>query len=287
MSKNFEQLIEFVINDEEDKARELFHDIVVAKSRQIYEEMMEAEEVVETEEDDEEMMEADEADDDQEEVEESMGGDAADDLIDDVEMEEEGMTMEDDVEFDDEAEEDGHDLTKDMEAGHDEDRDEAELEDRVVDLEDKLDELMAEFEGMMGGDSDTSDMGSDDMGDGDDFGPEEGGDAIEMDDTEEMMSENVTLDKAPAPKTSEESFVNKKSTVAANSGKAGMEGAPVKMTGDTAQGRPAPSTKDLPEAGKFKNVPGKGGSNAKLDAAPRPMTSQATGVNTRTPFPKG
>ena len=73
MSKNFEQLIEFVINDEEDKARELFHDIVVAKSRQIYEEMMDDEEVVEAAEDDEEMMEADEADDDQEEVEESMG----------------------------------------------------------------------------------------------------------------------------------------------------------------------------------------------------------------------
>jgi hypothetical protein len=193
------------------------------------------------------------------------------------------MTMEDDAEFDDEAEEEGEDVTKDLEAEHDD----ADLEDRVVDLEDKLDELMAEFEGMMGGDSDTSDMGDMDMGDGDDFGPEEGGDAIEMDDTEEMMSENVTLDKAPAPKTSEESFVNKKSTVAANSGKAGMEGAPVKMTGDTAQGRPAPSTKDLPEAGKFKNVPGKGGSNAKLDAAPKPVTSQATGVNTKTPFPKG
>ena len=36
----FEQLIEYVINDEEDKARELFHDIVVEKSREIYEELM-------------------------------------------------------------------------------------------------------------------------------------------------------------------------------------------------------------------------------------------------------
>ena len=36
----FEQLIEYVINDEEQKARELFHDIVVAKSREIYESMM-------------------------------------------------------------------------------------------------------------------------------------------------------------------------------------------------------------------------------------------------------
>ena len=36
----FEQLIEYVINDEDQKARELFHDIVVAKSREIYESLM-------------------------------------------------------------------------------------------------------------------------------------------------------------------------------------------------------------------------------------------------------
>ena len=33
----FEQLIEYVINDDEAKARELFHDLVVEKSRAIYE----------------------------------------------------------------------------------------------------------------------------------------------------------------------------------------------------------------------------------------------------------
>ena len=36
----FEQLIEYVINDDEQKARELFHDIVVEKSREIYENLM-------------------------------------------------------------------------------------------------------------------------------------------------------------------------------------------------------------------------------------------------------
>ena len=44
----FEQLIEYVINDDEAKARELFHDIVVEKSRAIYEEMMEEEQEEET-----------------------------------------------------------------------------------------------------------------------------------------------------------------------------------------------------------------------------------------------
>jgi hypothetical protein len=43
----------------------------------------------------------------------------------------------------------------------------------------------------------------------------------------------------------------------------------------------------LPEAGKFKNIPGKGTSNSKLDSAPKPVTALASGVNTKTPFPKG
>jgi hypothetical protein len=41
-----------------------------------------------------------------------------------------------------------------------------------------------------------------DMGDGDGFGPDEGGDAIEMDDTAEMepgMMEAITLKAAPKP----------------------------------------------------------------------------------------
>ena len=112
-----------------------------------------------------------------------------------------------------------------------------------------------------------------------------------MDDTQafapEMMEENVKLDAAPKPTTTEPAGTNTKSTVAFNSGAKGMEGAPVKMTGDTAQGRSAPKSGDLPEAGQFKNVPGKGGSNAKLAAAPKPVTAQASGVNTKTPFPKG
>ena len=42
MTSKFEQLIEYVINDEEAKAKELFHDIVVEKSREIYENLMNA-----------------------------------------------------------------------------------------------------------------------------------------------------------------------------------------------------------------------------------------------------
>ena len=60
----FEQLIEYVINDDEQKARELFHDIVVEKSREIYENLMaeEAEEDLDESKDEEELDEAAEED---------------------------------------------------------------------------------------------------------------------------------------------------------------------------------------------------------------------------------
>jgi hypothetical protein len=79
---------------------------------------------------------------------------------------------------------------------------------------------------------------------------------------------------------------NNKSVVAFNSGAKGMAASPVRMTGDTAQGRSAPKTGDLPQAGQFKNVPGKGSANSKLAAAPKPTTAQASGVNTKSPVGK-
>ena len=290
MTSKFEQLIEYVINDEEAKAKELFHDIVVEKSREIYENLMqeEEEELDEAEELDEESdAERDDhaekagkkvaKDIEYDEMHEDIGGDASDDLIDDVEAEEQGMQEdESDAEFDDAAEEDGEEFTHDIEQDHDE----GDIEDRVVDLEDKLDELMAEFESMMGGEEHSDSVSDID-----------GGDALEMDDTDtaefsdDQMMENVTLDKVPAPKHGDDG-ANNKSVVAFNSGAKGMQGSPVKMTGDTAQGRSAPKTGDLPEAGTFKNVPGKGGANSKLSAAPKPVTAQASGVNTKSPVGK-
>ena len=261
----FEQLIEYVINDEDKKAQELFHDIVVAKSREIYESMM----------DEEQGEELDEGTDDIEEG--AMGGDAADSLIDDVEMEEESdINMEgeeDDMGSDDMG---GDDMAADM-GGDDMGGDEAATKDDIMNLEDKLDELMAQFEDM--------------MGNGDDMGPEEGGDAIEMDDTEEMddqmgMMEALQLKAAPKPVTSEEGNTNKKSTVAANSGARGAMAKPV-HTGANEGGHHDTSayrntTKDLgvtptQDAGK----------GAFKTAAPKPTMTQASGVNNKSPLPGG
>lgn len=169
----FEALIEHIINDEEEAARELLHDIVVQTSRQIYNEMAAEDE-------------HEEEDEEKEEVEEGAfgeaGGDMSDDMIDDVEADEEGISM------DDAGNELGDEMGMDDEAGDMEDGEEGEdeLEDRVVDLEAALDELKAEFDQLMGQEMNEPehsdmDMGSDDMGDmdmgGDDMGmgmPKEG-----------------------------------------------------------------------------------------------------------------
>ena len=284
MTTKFEQLIEYVINDEEAKAKELFHDIVVEKSREIYENLMNEEELDEesdAEEDDhaeraaKEVKKDIEYDDEKDRTDETYEEEG---IMGEVEAEEEGMQMEDDAEFDDEAEEDGKEMTHDMEAGHDE---EGNIEDRVVDLEDKLDELMAEFESLMGGDGIESDLAGEE-------GDEIEGDAMAADDTmafdtDESMMENVTLAAAPKPVTTEPAGTNTKSTTAFNSGAAGMASSPVKMTGDTAQGRPAPKTGEL--IGKVQNTPATG--NKTLSPATKPVTTQAAGVNTKTPFPKG
>ena len=183
MTNKFEQLIELFIAEDEAAAKDLFHEIVVEKSRDIYESLTDEDQVEETAEVDEDAVE------EAEEIEESdfdeaeLGGDAADDMIDDIEADEEGLSMEDD-----DAEE--------------------EIEDRVVDLEDALDELKAEFEALMGGDDAADDDAMDmdmDMGD-EEEGEEEEGEEEEMEsafeESEEMVREYT--EKAPAPVTSEE-----------------------------------------------------------------------------------
>jgi hypothetical protein len=276
----FEQLIEYVINDEDAKARELFHDIVVAKSREIYENLMQ-------EEADEDLDEAAEEDLDESEEEEdleegAMGGDASDDLIDNIEADEEqDMSMEGE-DMDDGDMDDG-DMADDMggdDMGDDMGGTEPASKDDILNLEDKLDQLMAEFEDLMGGD---------DMGDGDGFGPEEGGDAIEMDDTGEMqpgMMEAISLKAAPKPVTGEQGDYSK-SPVAANAGAKGPIGSTVKPVHagtegggkHDAAGAYSNQTKDL--IGDFQNKAGASMKGQK--PATKPHLAQATGVNTKSP----
>ena len=187
----FEEMLERLINEDKAGAEELFHEIVVEKSRSIYENLL-AEEY----EEDEEVEEADhdeEDEDDDEEVSEdfdldefevaeeepenpmaAIGGDETDDLEMDISMGDEGGEMD-------------MDMDMDMDMG---DEGEEELEDRVVDIEDALDELKAEFEKMMSGDEDAdSDIDDMDDAEADNMDDTEADDMDDMDDMDDEGEE--------------------------------------------------------------------------------------------------
>ena len=266
-NKKFEQLIDLIINENEEQAKALFHDIVVEKSREIYESMMDEDGMGGT----------------------NMGGQVGD-LLDEIGAEEQGMTEEeDDLEFGD----DGDDEVVDLEMGDEEGGEEG-LEDRVVDLEDKLDQLMAEFEEIMGGgdEGDMDDMGDDDMGDDDMGGDDMGGDDM-GDEEDQAMMEAIALKNVQGlygSKIGGDNGVQTKSTSLANSGQAGMDSRPVKFSG-AAESVPtspkAPSnygTKgetQVKGAGSFKNAPAQ--AKQSLEKAPAPTKTQASGVNTKSP----
>ncbi|CAB4164064.1 hypothetical protein UFOVP1146_420 [uncultured Caudovirales phage] len=271
----FEQLVEYVINDDEAKAKALFHDIVVEKSREIYEDLMQ----------------------DEEGVEEDLGGDPADQLINDVEADETGMTEEEDEEED--ADDAGADIDAQAddfgdeeggEFGDEEGGEEPATKDDILNLEDKLDQLMAEFEELLDTENGDMDADMDDMGD-EELAPDAGGDAYAVDDTSEFdneeLAEAVNLKAAPKPVTSEEGNTYKKSPVAANAGAKGALAKPVSSGANDGGRHDAPgvygnSSKEL--IGKVGNSPA--GATQRLTPATKPHLAQATGVNTKSPVSK-
>ena len=165
----FEQLLDYIVNEEHDKANELFHEIVVEKSREIYENLI-AEEADEEEMDeaaDEEMDEA--ADEEMDEDADEEMDESADEEMDEAADEEadESMDLEDSymMDGDDEmggmgGEPGGLEKTDDLEG--DIAADEEDVEFNVRDAIEKLEAALAAMNGE-GGD-DMGDMG-DDMGD--------------------------------------------------------------------------------------------------------------------------
>ena len=281
----FEEMLERLVNEDKEGAQDLFHEIVVEKSRDIYESLLEAdlddEEVDETtdeevdESDDEEVDESDD-----EEVDESDDDEVNEDFdLDEFEVEADPMAMGGD-ETDDmlgsmgmDGDEGGMD---DMEMGDDDDE---EIEDRMDDMEDALDELKAEFEKMMSGDDadDEGDMDMDMDMDAGDEGDEEKDESFNLESTDDEVeeSEEETDESAKSDTETMREYVEKinatmgdnganaKSIVAgkndmggtsANIAKGGDGGA-----GGTAGGLSQPSTKE-DNAGNV-NVPGAKGAS--------------------------
>lgn len=248
-TNKFEELLNLVINEETEKAEQLFHDIVVEKSREIYQgivqEDVDALEIDETKEEeskeedatteakeedaveeakDEEAVE-ETADAEQEETTETVGGDATDDLVSDIQADEAGA---DAVaqEGDEEGEEHGDD----------------DVEDKVDDLEAAIEELKAEFEKMKAGDE------------GDAEEKEEEG---EMDmDAEESAEVEVAPELATESKevvreyTEQKSADNKDHSDKGAKSPVNQAGAPkvdakaVETSKTEEKGRPAPAAKD-------------------------------------------
>jgi hypothetical protein len=265
-NKKYEQLINLVINENEEQARELFHEIVVEKSREIFESIM-AEEMDE----DEDMME-----------DEGMGGQVGD-LLDEIDAEESGVMEEEDEELDFTDDEEDIEIGGEDDFGGEEGGEE--VEDAVIRIEDKLDQLMAEFEDIMGGGAEEDFGGEEEM----DFG----GDEEEMDfggeEDEEAMMEAVQLKKVAV--THGDNGVQTKSPGLQGSGQAGMDSHPVKFSGAAESVPTAPKAPSnfyskgetsVKGAGNFKNSPGKDNFKDKGEAAPKPKHGD-DGANAKSP----
>ena len=263
--KKYEELINLVINENEEQARELFHEIVVEKSREIFESIMADDDAM-----DDDMMEDD-----------GMGGQVGD-LLDEINAEESGVMEEEDEDMDFTDDEEDIEIGGEEDFGDEEGGEE--VEDAVIRIEDKLDQLMAEFEDIMGGGAE------DDMGGDEDFGDE--GDA-DMDfgdeEDEEAMMEAVQLKKVSV--THGDNGVQTKSPGLQGSGQAGMDSHPVKFSGAAESVPTAPKAPSnfyskgetsVKGAGNFKNAPGKDNFKDKGEAAPKPKHGD-DGANTKSP----
>jgi hypothetical protein len=283
----YEQLIEHIINDEEDKARALFHEIVVEKSRDIYESLM-----------------------DEEYAEKAIGGSSVETMMQEIDADQNGGMVEGDEEMDGE-------IVTSMD-----DEVEGDLEQKVMDLEDELAALKAEFEQLMGDEEGDDEA---DMGDMDDMEPMgDMGDDEEEEDEESMMEEESSesvyesTQRRPLQKTAvdlmreyvetiskqnnsegqpagtstggDHASVNTQSIVA---GKNDMGGTAKNLAQGSSESAPdgtsAPkkgTTKDLPGAGKFENVPGAKAGNTFANKA-KAKTGEEGSINKHSIEPGG
>ena len=142
-----EQMLESLVNDDQAKAEELFHEYVVAKSREIYENLIDAEldEAAEEDEDGEENKKVDEEMDDDEGEENKK---VAEEMDEEFEEGFEDIAIEADDEMDD-ADMMGGDPTDDLESelsGEDDEMGDKAPEELFQDLDAIVDELQAKFD---------------------------------------------------------------------------------------------------------------------------------------------
>ena len=186
-------MLEHLVNDDQQKAEELFHEYVVTKSREIYENLVESE----IEDQDEDDTANEEVDENLDEFAPGSGDDMGDDDM--------------DLDSDDPTD----DLAGDL--GSDDDFEDKEPEDLLQDLNDIVDALDAKFKEMNGDDDmDMDDLGDDDM-DMDDMGDDDMDDE-EIKDDFELETVREYVEKVPAghgaeKKGAAEKADNRRSTI--------------------------------------------------------------------------
>ena len=215
-NKKYEQLIDLIINEQDEKARELFHEIVVEKSREIYESIM-----------DEEMM--DEGG--------QMHGQVAD-LMDEIDVEETGMNEEEeDIEFDSEEEVEAEPSASEVEA------------DEVAEVRDELQDVLAHLEAVLRGEGDEE--GAEDMEVSDEEEVEEVMEAVKLEKVSVTHGDNGAQTKSP---TLHEPKVKASGVKPVKFSEGGDESVPTGPKGPSNEY--SKKEGDLPGAGKFKNAPG-------------------------------
>ena len=225
-NKLLQQMLEHLVNDDQAKAEELFHEYVVQQSREIYESLI-----------DSEIAEEEEKDEDDEDVEEAAKDDDAEDEKVDEEFEDIAIEA-DDEDPDMMGGDPTDDLEGDLEMG-DDDMEEKSEEELFQDLDSIVDELQAKFDELKGGD-DMGDMGGDDMGGMDD----------KMKDDFDLETVREYVEKV-APAKMGDNGVNNKSIVA---GKNDMGGTTANILSGK-NGSPGSETGELKGSGLLKGKP--------------------------------
>ena len=263
--EKLEKVLEFIINEENEKASDLLHDVFVEKARGIYEEIATEDEELE-EATDEDVEEVDEAknddDDDKEQVDEA---DIQDEFADEIEADAEQIDQEE------VAEDDMEDEMPMDDEGMEDDGDDS-VDEAFMNVEDALDELKAEFAKLMGDEEPMDDeMPADDMSDMVDAEEEDplmmGGDDRESVE-EEMDYEQIGEGASPKAVSDPSDPVgedgsNQKSPVAS---KNDMGGKAVNITNDGSAGSSGAESPKLEDAGNVNTLPGKAGSTSSVSA---------------------
>jgi hypothetical protein len=190
-----EQVLEFLLAEDNERAEELLHEYVVETARQEYERILDEDEVEAKDEDEADLDESEETE--EEAVEETIDqADPENDFITDVEE------TDDEIESDEvgEMELDGE--------GEEGEGEEEELEDKVDELESELEDLRAEFEKLLSGDDSGDEEIEGDMEPEMGMEPEMEEESVEYDldeevaeDDDEVVEEATKLqDAVAAPK---------------------------------------------------------------------------------------